>query len=188
MATKIVSVHVPEYTLNSRPDYIAIGKKVDKEIAKNFDDGVYVARAIGKDDHTHLSLDQLVDLIVETGTDKYDPQRRSVVHEEFSAYDYDFQADKFGIKDSKMVFDDLETSHTLFGDIVSNFYENAPIDRGYPVRIDLLLLYDAKQLQPAPKSNLKIAGVNPKFEKYLYRFRNRNNKKAALVGIVKILR
>ena len=188
MTVKVISVSVPEYTVNKKPDYFVIGNKVDKAIEDNFDNGKYIYRALGIDDHPNMTLDKLVSVILKRGTDKYDPKRNGVCHEQFSVYDYDIQAGSFEIKDSKIVVLPIDTYPTLFGDTIYDFYENAPQDRGYPVRIDLLVLYDTDKLEPAKLMNPDAKRVEPRLEKYLYKFKDRGNKKDALLGIVKILR
>ena len=185
---KIVTVSVPEYTVNKKPDYMAIGKKVDRVIESSFPDGKYIYRAIGKDDHPELILDELVSTIQKLGTDKYDPKRKGVCHEQFSVYDYDIQAGSFEIRDSRIVIAATDTYPTLFGDTAYDFYEHAPLDRGFPVRIDLLVLYDPGKLESAKMINSKTSAVVPWLEKYLYKFKDRKNKRDALLGIVKILR
>ena len=44
-------------------------------------------------DHPQLVLDSLAEIVLETGTDKYDPNRKGVAHEEFEPYRADFQPD-----------------------------------------------------------------------------------------------
>lgn len=186
MAVKVIAVSVPEYTIDRKPDYLKIGKKVDEAIGSSFCDRKYIYRAIGKDDHPELTLDELVATILEIGTDKYDPERQGVSHESFSAYDYDIQAGSFEIKDSKITIDESDKYPTLFGDTICDFYESTPYDRGYPVRIDILVLYDPRKLELAPKIDPQAPGH--RLEKYLYKFKDRENKKDALLGVVKILR
>jgi len=188
MPAKIVSVSLMEYTISSKPDYESLGQKVDSVIKRNFPDGHYLIRAIGKDDHPNLTSVQLVEVITKTGTDKYKLDRKSVAHEDFANYDYDIQAEKFEIRDGKIILEDFSKVRSLFGEIVYDFYENAPHDRGYSVRIDLLLIYDPKQFDQAQKFNPNLIGVDPKFEKYLFKFKDQNYKSNALIGIVKILR
>ncbi|MFA5308706.1 MAG: hypothetical protein WC370_04370 [Dehalococcoidales bacterium] len=184
----MITVTVPEYTVEKKPDYVTIGRKVDAAIERSFSDRKYIYRAIGMDDHPNLTLDKLAAIIMETGTDKYDPDRKGVCHDQFSVYDYDIQAGSFEIKNSRIVIEPTDTYPTLFGDTIYDFYENAPQDRGYPVRIDLLVFYDTNKLELAKLTNPKAPGVSPRLEKYLYKFRDRKNKKDALLGIVKILR
>jgi hypothetical protein len=188
MPVKVISVSVPEYTVAEKPDYLKVGRKVDREIVRYYPSGKYVYRTIGLDDHPGKTLDELVSIILASGTDKYDPARKSVCHEQFCVYDYDIQAGSFEIKDSKIIIEPTDRFPTLFGDMVYDFYEHAPLDRGYPVRIDLMVLYNPDRLVLAGLFNSRSPRVSPELEKYLYRFKDRKNKKEALLGIVKILR
>jgi hypothetical protein len=188
MSVKIVSVSVPEYNVNKKPDYFKVGKIVDEVIEKNFSDGRYIYRALSSDDHPRKTLDELVSIIIELGTDKYDPARKSVCHEQYSVYDYDIQAGSFEIKNAQIVVEPTDNYPTLFGDTIYDFYENAPQDRGHPVRIDLLVFYDVIKLEPAKLKSPGPGGVEPRLSKYLYRFKDRENKQEALLGIVKISR
>jgi hypothetical protein len=188
MPARVITINLPEYTLEAEPDYLALGSVVDRRIVESFGDGRYLCRALGKDDHPGLSLDELVAVIVERGTDRYDPDRKGVCHEEFQAYDHDLQAAPFEIRDSHVLLDETYQYPTLFGDAVHDFYEKTLYDRGYRVRVDILTLYDADQLELAPKSDPAAPGVAPRLEQYLYRFRDRDRKPEALVGVVKVLR
>jgi hypothetical protein len=188
MPVKVISISVPEYIITHKPDYLEIGKKVDEEIVKHFGDRKYTYRALGLDDHPGKTLDELVSIILESGTDKYDPHRKSVCHEQFCVYDYDIQAGSFEIRDSKIVIEPTDRFPTLFGDTIYDFYEHTPLDRGCPVRIDLLVLYAPDKLELAKLINPDSPGVSPELEKYLYKFKDRNNKQDALLGIVKVLR
>jgi hypothetical protein len=188
MPIKVIAVAVPEYSVDKKPDYLKIGEKVDAEIERNFGDQKYIYRAIGIYDHPKLTLDELVSIILKTGTDKYDPSRKGVYHEQFSVYDYDIQAGSFEIRDGNIVIEASDTYPTLFGDTIYDFYENAPQDRGYPVRIDILVFYDIDKLELAKLKNPVSKEVDPRLAKYLYRFKDRGKKKDALLGIVKILR
>ncbi len=187
MSTKVITISVPEYTIEQKPDYLELGKKVDGVLESNFRDQEYIIRAISSDDHPELSLAELVSTILESGTDKYDPRRKGVCHQEFSPYDHDIQADTFEIKTAKIVIDDSYKYPTLFGDLVYDFYENAPLDRGHSVRLDILMIYDTKKLTQAKKIDPEKPGVSPRLEKYLYKFKDPEHKQDALVGVVKIL-
>ena len=74
-----------------------------------------------------------------------------------------------------------------FGDTIWHFYEHTLFDRGYAVRIDVLLFYDPKHLRKARKFNKTSKGVRKGLGNYLYKFNDPKHKKDALVGIVKIL-
>ncbi|MEA3514126.1 MAG: hypothetical protein U9R34_01470 [Nanoarchaeota archaeon] len=188
MAVKVIEVHLPEYNVKKKPDYLKLGKKVDAILEKNFPDGKYILRAIGSDDHQGLSLNQLADVVVKTGTDKYNLNKKGVCHDEFSGYDYDIHAGTFEIKNSRLVIPDSYKYATEFWDIIWHFYEHTPLDRGYAVRIDLLLIYDPKKLKKARKSHQKARSVRKGLNNYLYKFKDQENKKDAIIGIIKILR
>lgn len=185
MAIKLITINLHQYTIKKQPNYLSLGLKVDKVITNHFSEGEYLIRAVGLEGHPNLSLDKLVSIILETGTDKYNPNKKSVAHEEFANYDYDIQATKFEIKNSTIKTNDSDEIPSLFGQIIYDFYNHAPYDRGYPVRIDLLILYNPQKLTKAKKINPNGKQVNKKLEKYLYKFKG--NKKDALVGIIKVL-
>jgi len=187
MTTKVIEVHLPEYHIKKKPDYDKLGKKVDKVIEKSFPNGKYILRALGSDDHPNLSLNKLADIVLKTGTDRYDPNRKGVCHDEFSGYDYNIQAGTFEIKNNKLIVEG-NNYPTIFGDIIYHFYEHTPLDRGYAIRIDLLLIYNPKQLTKARKFHPKARSVRKGLNNYLYKFKHPENKKDALLGIIKILK
>lgn len=81
---------MPEYTIDAKPDY-SLGQQVDTVIEENFDVKNIIIRAISSSDHPQLSFDKLVDIILEKGTDKYDPDRKGVAHEKFEPYLFRFK-------------------------------------------------------------------------------------------------
>ena len=177
---KIVTVSIPEYKIDSQPDYILIGAKIDKILEENFT-GNFLERAISLIDHPQYNLDQLLDIIIKTGTDKYDPKRKGVAYEQFEPYQADLQAGDIEIKNGKL-------SEPYGEGLIKLFYENVLLDRGYRLRIDLILLYDPKQMVHAEKIDKSKPNVQPNLEQYLWRFKDPKNKSQALQGIIKILR
>jgi len=65
-------------------------------------------------------------------------------------------------------------------DMVLHFYEGTLADRGYSIRLDILMLYDLDQLQP-------VYDQVPE-ESYEFAFKHPERKHEALVGLIKILR
>jgi len=175
---KIVTISIPEYTIDKQPDYEIVGAKIDQALVENFD-GTLLLRALSMIDHPQHTLDELANIIVTTGTDKYDPNRKGVAHEEFEPYKPDLQAGEVVIKDGKL-------SESFSGDI-KRFYENTLIDRGYRLRVDLIVLYDPQQMVKAEKVDHTKPSVEPHLEQYLWRFKNPDNKASAVKGIIKIL-
>jgi len=177
---KVVTVSIPEYTIDTQPDYAVVGAKIDKVLSDNFE-GTFLLRALSITDHPQYNLDELTNIVLNTGTDKYDPNRKGVAHEEFEPYRPDIQAGEIIIKNGEVVGES-------FSEDVRRFYENTLSDRGYRLRIDLLVLYDPEQLVQAEKVDHTKPSTQPHLEQYLWRFKNPENKSEAVTGIIKILR
>jgi hypothetical protein len=173
----VLAISLPGYTIDAKPDY-ALGRRVDRILRARFDVDRILIRALSSSDHPRFSLDQLAREILERGTDKHDPERKGVSHSEFEPYRPDLQAAPFEV---------VAPDDSVFGGIMRHFYEHAPLDRGYPLRIDLLVIYDQGQLMPAKKADSEQRGTEPRLERYLLRFRNPGRKQDALLGLVKIL-
>lgn len=177
---KIVEISIPEYTIETQPDFAVIGSKINGAITKNFE-GSFLLRALSMSDHPQLTLNGLVNIIIKTGTDKYDPNRKGVAYESFEAYNVDLQAGEIIVKNGVIIGES-------FAEDIKRFYENVLLDRGYRLRLDLLMLYNPKLMVPAEKIDPTKPGTDPHLEKYLWRFKNQKNKPEALVGLIKILR
>ena len=182
---KILTVHAPEYRLDQKPDYLSIGTKVDAVIGNGLADGEYIARAIGSSDHPGKSLEDVVAIIAGTGTDKYEAGRTDVGG--FEGYDHDFQGGRLDIVNGRPVEVEEDALPTFFGDVVYRFYEFTPFDRGYSVRIDILMIYHAHALQRASYVRPEVPRVREKLEQYLFKFKDPTRKADALAAIVKIL-
>jgi hypothetical protein len=182
---KILNINLPQYNISTQPNYTQLGNIVDKEIVNTLPNGKYLIRGIGSQDHPNLTYDELIEKITLLGTDKYDKDRKSVVYEDFKEYDYDIQASEIEIKEGKLLIPSHNKYPSIFGEIIYDFYENALQDRGYRVRVDILMIYDITRLHLAkpittPKEWVKL------FEKYLYKFKDGLRKKDALLAIFKI--
>ncbi len=84
---------LPEYGLNLKLDYAALGERVDAFLVTCLEDGHYVSRSISFHDHSDLSLGELAALVLERGTDKYDPHQKEVAQKAFSGYNHYFHID-----------------------------------------------------------------------------------------------
>jgi hypothetical protein len=172
MKPLFLKVDLPEYRIDAEPDYRAIGKKVDAEIKKHFMGRTVVVRGIGSSEHAGKSVDELAEVIQNLGTDRYDPARPGDRYENLGGKHIDFFA--FRRKVSPRT--------ELFKDIAYGFYRSAIGVHGRPVRIDILIIYDATQVravvhQYQGRTGLKRDG---------YVFRDPANKPAAVLGILKI--
>lgn len=176
MNTKVISLALPEYDILTEPDYESIGVKIDKALEDNFAGKQVALRAISLAEHCPLTLDELVAEILRTGWDRYNPNRASL-DRHFDAYRPDMHA---GV---------VTIGRDHFGegaDFVRKFYENILLDRGYRLRIDIVLIYDRDRLVQAERVDPDKPAVHPRLEPYLFRFKNPNDKQAALLGILKL--
>ena len=182
-----LTIELPEYRLDRDLDYEILGQTVDGAIAEALPDGEYVVRAISSDDHPGKSRGELATLILESGTDKYDPSRLEVAHADFRAYDHDFHGGRFRVTNHRLEPDHGQVLSTMFGDVAYHFREYAPLDRGYPVRVDLLLIYRTTHLAPASRVDEEGPEQRESLTRNLFKFRSPERKLDALAAVVSLL-
>lgn len=169
---KLLAISVPQYNVDKEPDHKAIGNVVDEVIKENFAGQTVIVRGLSYKAHSDKSIDELVELIKRTGTDRYDPERVGDRYENIKGKHIDLFAFR------RKVTPTME----LFKDVSWGFYHGAKAIHGQPVRIDLLTIYDASQLravvhQYEGRDDIKRDG---------FVFKNPEDKKSALLAIVKI--
>jgi hypothetical protein len=131
-----------------------------------------VIRCIGSQDHPNLSLNELTDIVLKTGTDKYDPARTGIGYKEFIRKG--ISVDFYG-EDIEMTKD----TH-IMGQALWEMHHSAIGDRGYGVHVDLVLIYDYDQLSMV----MDLYEHHPTSDGFV--FKNPENKSAALLGVIKI--
>ena len=188
MMTKVLSVEIPEYKVDKKPDYMAIGPKVDTLIGENLEDGHYIERTLSVAEHPGKTLDELASIILQLGTDKYDPNRKESGWKGFSGYDHHFHAAPFEIIDGKLPEEEEEEGEppSMYGNIVYHFYEHIPLDRQVVLRADIVMIYYASQMQRAEWVDQSKREVGH-LAQYLYKFKDSSRKQDALAALVKIL-
>lgn len=191
---KLYRISIPEYNLEEGQDFGAVGKKLDNIIKEHYPDQWVAVRGISLKDHPDKSADWLVQTIQEYGTDRYDPERKGVHNDLDKEFGIDLHAVPM-MYDEDMICPHYSgercKSGSAIGELLNDCHGGAIVDRGYPLRIDMLLLYDLKKLQPAQliwteegPTHTKES-ISPK-ETCTFRFKDRNNKKDALLGIIRI--
>lgn len=165
----VYSVTLPENTIDKKPDYQFLGKTIDNALKKYFLNKSIAIRCISMSDHTEKSVDDLINIIQTTGTDRYDPQRKmSVAH--------DFYTEK-GVE---IFATPVTVTHTmiLMNEVIKDFYEGALQDRGYSLKIDLIIIYDISQLQIIPIQYEDGIGEES------FKFKHSDKKNEAVMGII----
>lgn len=150
---------------------ISLGNAVDKIIEQNFRGKDVAIRAISLADHPGKSLEEMIALIRETGTDKYDPDRKSF-WQEFDVYK-NKGIEMFATK--VKVEKNFHFMHEVFGD----FFEGTVEDRGYAVKLDVVILYDPAKLQ-----NIPIEHSQNDIEECAWKFLVPDKKAEALLGVI----
>jgi hypothetical protein len=173
MKPALIEVTIPGYRPGVAPDHEAVGKKLDELLQQHFMGKELIVRSIGSQDHRGVSLDELTDIILKTGTDKYDKQRLGVGYEEFIRKG--IQVDFYG--EEVTVTDDID----FMSQQIWEMHHSAIGDRGYGVHVDLLLVYDAKQLDMV----MNLYDFHPTSDGYV--FKDQAHKAKALLGVIKIL-
>jgi hypothetical protein len=178
----VYTISLPEYKSERQTDWLSVGRKLDRLIITHFEGKRLGIRCIGLVDHPDRTLEELVSVILELGTDKYDPHREGLYYscEEVSH----IWAGPCLVTQEGLTSQVLPLSEELEGSFMAEvtllFYEGALADRGYSVRVDVVMLYDLDQLQPV--------NAHPPDECYEFAFKYPDRKQEALLGVIKILR
>jgi hypothetical protein len=170
-------VTLPEYTVEEEPDYLSAGGTLDRVIESHFAGKELVLRAVGLVDHPGLTLEELLTIIREQGTDRYDPDREGLYYGTHCPGNVRLHALECRVTDrlrSPHYEGERCPSGSVMGEVVADFYGGARIDRGYSVRLDVLMLYDLAHMETLGEC--------------LYRFRDPVRKQDALLGLIAILR
>lgn len=69
---QLISISARNYSIDSEPDCKSIGKLIDDELKKYFMGQKILLRGNGSQEHPDKIADELVQIIAETGTDRYD--------------------------------------------------------------------------------------------------------------------
>jgi len=169
----IYTLNLPQYKVGVEPDDKDFGKLLDDEIKNHFLGQAILVRGIASSEHRDKSVDELINTIKETGTDHYDSDRKGDRYENISGNHIDlFAFPATYTAETKLM-------HMLFW----GFYHSAIYIHGYPMRIDLVTIYDADQMeqilhQYKGRDDIKDDG---------FVFKNPTKKHSALKGIIKIL-
>lgn len=170
--TKLLEIDVPEYNISSTPDHLAIGKRVDGLIKQNFMSQTILVRGVASSEHSNKSIDGLIEVIQENGTDRYDSKRVGDRYKNIEGKHIDLFAFPVTVTKTTEVF-----QHIVWG-----FYHSAIGVHGRPMRIDIVTIYDAGQMEQVShqyegREDVKDDG---------FAFKDPQDKTSALLGIIRI--
>ena len=163
---------IPEFYEKNKIKIEKIGDKIDKVLKKHFLGKQVAIRCLGSSEHPKKTVDEMIKIIKKTGTDRYDPKRKGDRYENIENKQIDFFALDFKINKNSKIMEQF----------VEPFYYWPLIDRGKPVRIDIVIIYDPKKVNEVVhhykgRKEAKSDG---------YVFKEPKNKKDSILGIIKI--
>ena len=189
---KLLQLALPDYQLKNEPDFHSIGLKVEEKIGEEFPNQWLAMRGISLADHEGKSAADLQALILEHGTDRYDPHRKGVHHEMDEKFGIELHAIALKHEDSFICphyQEKAKEGFSALGGFFEDFNQGAILDRGYALRINFLLFYELDQLEVAP---MKWTEHGPSFTRlYIepmhascFRFKDSAKKREALLGLL----
>ncbi|MBT8400040.1 MAG: hypothetical protein KJO98_06165, partial [Rhodothermia bacterium] len=98
----VLSISVPNYSVETQPDYIRVGSRVDNFLGRHLQEGHHLVRTVSLADHPGKTIDELASLILASGTDRYDRDRKAL-EPEFDGYDYDLHLSLIEITEGEVV-------------------------------------------------------------------------------------
>ncbi len=168
----LINASILNHTPGKVPYHKPIGIALDALLIKHFLGKKVVVRCIGSQDHPTISLDELTDIILKTGTDKYDNKRRGVGYDEFihKGINVDFYGEPV----------EITAKTAIIAQLVWEMHHSAIGDRGYGVHVDVVIIYDAEKVDMV----MSLYESHPTSDGFV--FKDSSSKRAALLGIIKI--
>lgn len=168
----IITVPLPDYQVQSEPDHRRIGRRVDDAVRAHFAGRKIVARGVSAEDHPGLTVDELIGIILRTGTDRYDPDRAGDRYANIDGRHIDL----FGFRRT------VTPRMRLFDQLSWGFYHGSIEIHGRPTRLDIVSIYDASALRAvlhryAGREDAKRDG---------FRFADPAHMARAVLGVIKL--
>ena len=169
-----VTVPLPQYSVADEPDHAVNGRLVDDAIREHLTRRVIVSRGLSADDHPGYTVDDLIDITLTIGTDRYDPNRTGDRYANIGGKHIDL----FGFRRT------VTPRMKLFANLSWGFYHGSIEVHGHPTRLDIVTMYDARQLQAV----LHQYEGRPDPKRDGFRFADPHHAADAALGIVKLNR
>ncbi len=168
----LYEIYVPEYTVDKEPDHDLVGSKVDALFKEHFLDKKIIVRCLSMVDHVNLTLDELVNIIIKTGTDRYDPNIAGDRYDNVEDKHIDIFALEIKVTEEEKIFKNFTVP----------FYEYPLEMSGTPMRLDLVTVYDASKF-----NNVLHSYGDGRIKDDAFTFKDSKNKQEAVLAVIKIL-
>jgi len=159
-------VYVPAYDVSKQMEYKKIAEQIDAHLRDKYEGQKVVIRSLSASEHQE-PLDDIIERIKSTGTDRNEPEKQGRGYEKVNC-------DFFG------TYHEVHKSSNMIEPAIRKFYEKPKENGKPPMKVDLVLIYEAEHVEKVPYED-KDHDMHD-----AYKFRNPDNKQAALKGIIKI--
>lgn len=172
MDLTIYKISTPEYQIKTMPEYKDIGGKIDAVLKKHFLGQRLAVRCVSSGEHRGKTMDDLIKIIKKHGTDRYSPKRQGLKYKNVGNKHIDFFA-----LDRK-----ITPNAKIMWQFIWSFYYY-PRQWGIkPTKIDLIILYNRKQLK-----SVRYTEDGRRYKNDGFIFKHPSNKPSALKGFINIL-
>lgn len=169
---KLIHVSIPEYQKGPDLNLNSIAKQIDKSLTNNFNNQKIVLRAISSANHV-ITKEKLIEIIKNSGTDRYDPALSGDRYENIGNKSIDFFGRTLEVKPNKKMSIFVLKGFHIYG---------AQFHKRESEKMDIWLVYDRTKL----KSVLHYYERNKGGKRDGYIFKNQADKLLALLGVIVI--
>jgi hypothetical protein len=184
MSVRVFPVLLHGYTLDGAPDFLTLGQTLDALLIHTFPNRTLAVRGISAVDHPGKSATDLIGIVQQLGTDRYDPMRKGILETFYAPYNLDLHALPCAVTADGQLVSSHDDGGGVMSGMLADFFHGPPLDRGSPpMRLDLLTVYDRAQLEAVAVDYGEGLNQDP----CEFRFKNADRKLEALLGIVHLL-
>ncbi len=152
-----------------------IGIKIDACIKKYFLGKHVGIRVLGSNEHHGKSINSLIKIIKTIRHDRYDPKQKgdryeNIQNKKIEIFAFDYKIRKNGV---------------YLKYYIEPFFSWCIEDRGYPVKINIIIIYDMKKLKVVPHHYKEREHEKIKTDGFVFKYSHK--KSEAVLGIIKVL-
>ncbi len=167
-------IEIPEIYEDNKPNFEKYGRIIDGCLKEHFLGKKVAIRVLGSCEHPNRTQDELIEIIKEIGHDRYDADRTGDRYENIENKEIEiFAMPPYVVKENE----------EYFKNFLIPFYYWPIKQRGYPVRVDIAIIYNPALLIEVPHI---YKGRENELKKDGFVFKDPKNKSNAIIGIIKI--
>lgn len=170
---------VPIEYWNNKPDFSAASIPIVDFLRKHHMNQKVGLRLLGSMEHPDKTIDEVIEIIRELGHDRYDPNRSGNQYENIENKKIEIFALEIQVGKENGDDGEEQIKHAL-----QSFYIFPISKNSNPVKIDIGIVYNIKAIESVAH---QYKGRESEVKKDGFRFKNLENKKGAVLEIIKIV-